>query len=105
MAHGVALRQAEQPGLWPADLHPPADEPPQSWDTATDGANAIWWRWLDAPAGITPNELGACWYRVDDLGMGVGLYLPRRLGGRPVDVDDELLNVVRLVDLDGWTRR
>ena len=105
MASDVASRRAAHPAIarWPAQ--PPAESVPRRWELAADDAHAIWWWWLDVPDGASPRELESCWFRIDDLGMGLGLYVPRRLGSQAVAIDDELLNVVRLVDLEGWSRR
>jgi hypothetical protein len=103
MAHDVVLRQAADPAATEIWVRPPA-EPPRRWETAS-GTDSIWWRWLEAPPGTRPQELAPCWYCVDDLGMGLGLYVPRRFAARAAEIDEELLKVVRLIDLDGWTRR
>ena len=105
MARAVAVRRSDPGAAGWAPVRPPTNDPPARWDTAGDDTDALWWQWLDAPAGTRPAELTACWYRMDELGMGLALYLPRRLGFRTITIDEETRNVVRLIDLEGWTRR
>ena len=104
MAREVVVHRARQSGSRWTVIRPAAGAEPARWEIAGDGSHAVWWQWLDVPAGSRPRELAACWFRLDDLGMGLGLYLPRRFGARAIAVDDELLNVVRLIDLEGWSR-
>src|SRR4051794_13791036 len=105
MASTVAARRTEHPAALAWPVRPPEGVPPAGWDLMTDGADALWWHWLGVAPGTSPAQLERCWYRVDDLGMGLGLYAPRRLGVPDGSIDAELLNVGRLIDLEGWPRR